>query len=429
MKKSLAIFFCFFFFAAIFNQAFAQTDALPNKREKKAKEKPAPLSSHVILFLVDGLRLEALKNSQLNLPALKSTFANGAHILNLESVYPSQTLPATASLLTGMFPADHHIVAERLFDEKKALTTFSPPENLLANGMDSIWYAARRDLLKISAFNVPFSNEVEFNPKQFDDALELIKTSHPNLLAIRFEEYANALQQKGVQSVEAKAALEKIDAAIQKVFTQVEKIGLANEMSYLIVSTHGFANVEQQFFPNTLLARKGFLKADEKGNITDWIAVANVAGGSAAIYLKDQQNAEAAKSIEAVFAEIYAQEASPIWKIVSKQDAIKMGADPRAAFFIEAAPGFIMSEKILKGKKLTEKISAGDSRAVAGYLPSRSEMRGFLLAAGKGIKSQKQIEYARIVDIAPTIARLLGLELKASRGHAISSMLNLPTPK
>jgi hypothetical protein len=50
-------------------------------------------------------------------------------------------------------------------------------------------------------------------------------------------------------------------------------------------------------------------------------------------------------------------------------------------------------------------------------------MRALFVIAGKGIKSGTQTPYARLVDIAPTVARLLGLEMKTARGRVISEVI------
>jgi predicted AlkP superfamily pyrophosphatase or phosphodiesterase len=398
---------------------FAQTD--PAKPEKKAKEKLPPLTSHVILISIDGLRIEDVSNTKFNLPTLKSLHEGGAFALNVESVYPSQSIPAHASIITGMLPADHGISANAPFDEKKVRTSLA--EKYRANDLkaDTIWQAAKRAGLKTAAINFPFTEKAETDFGSQILATELIEKNRPQLLMIKYDELADSLQRFGIGSIEAITAMERADAFVKMTIASVEKIGLTNETTFLIVSSHGYAKVEQEFRPNVILARKGFLTADASGNITSWIAAARTSGGATAIYLQDQQNEETAKSLEEIFTEIHRQEASPIWRVLSKKDAAKLGADPRAALFLEAAPGFIISEKAI-GKKFTEKLTSSIERATSGYLPSRSEMRGMLIAAGKGIKPGTRIEYARLVDVAPTIARLLGLELKASRGHAISGI-------
>jgi predicted AlkP superfamily pyrophosphatase or phosphodiesterase len=398
---------------------FAQTDSA--KREKKVKEKLPPLTSHVILISIDGMRIEDLTNSKLNLPTLKALHELGAFALNVESVYPSHSIPAHASIITGMLPADHGICANAPFDEKKARTSAENYHFASDLKADTLWQAAKRAGLKTAAIKFPLTEKAEIDFVSQTLATELIEKNRPQLLMINFDEVANSLQRFGMGSIEATTAMEKVDASLKTILDAVERTGLTNETTFLIVSSHGYARVEQEFRPNVILARKGFLTADVSGNITSWIAAARASGGAAAIYLQDQQNEETVKSLEEIFTEIQRQEASPIWRVLSKKDAAKLGADPRAALFLEAAPGFIISEHAV-GKKFTEKVASSAERATSGYLPTRSEMRGMLIAAGKGVKPKTRIEYARLVDIAPTIARLLGLELKASRGRAISGI-------
>jgi hypothetical protein len=50
-------------------------------------------------------------------------------------------------------------------------------------------------------------------------------------------------------------------------------------------------------------------------------------------------------------------------------------------------------------------------------------MRAALVAAGRGLKTGAKIEHARLIDLAPTVARLLGLELRAARGRVISEVI------
>lgn len=404
----------------------AQTN-LQNKREKKLPEKLLPLTTSVILVILDGLRNEDLRNPRLNIPVLKSLRDRGSSVLNVESVYPSQSLPAQTTILTGMLPADHGIISDGKFDEIKGITSSERFEAVSEIKTETIWQAAKRNGLKTGAINLPFGNPADLEVQSQDENIisDWIENKPPQLLIIRFEELATSIQLNGVGSAEANAALESIDISLKKISDAIERKGKTNETTFLIVSSHGYAKVEQEFKPNVLLAKKGFLSLDAKGNITNWIATTRSFGGAAAIYFKNSKDEEKAKDIENSFIEIYKQEASPIWRIISKKDAAKLGADPRAVFFIETAPGVLISEQTL-GKKVMEKLKPTSSRAISGYLPSRSEMRGVLITAGKGIKPKTQIEYARLSDIAPTIARLLGFELKASRGHVLSEILIQP---
>ena len=354
---------------------------------------PVAITSKIILISIDGLKTEDLNNPRLNIPNLKYLREKGILTLNVESVYPSLNLPAYASLISGMYPSDHGVVSDFIFDEEKGISSDNKYSDIKS---DKIWQAAKRAGIKTAAINFPFTKNEEIDFKSDSITDEAIKQAQ--LILIRLD-----------------SNLEASDLLIKKIL----ELTKADEATFIIVSPNGSAKADQEFHPNQILAKKGFLTFDSHSKIKDWIAVSHSSEGSAAIYLKDQNNEEAAKSIEGIFREIQLQDHSPVSRIVTKKEAAKLGADPRAAFFIEAAPGVIFSESG-SGKKTVEKIAP---RTVTGYLPSRSEMRGTLIVTGKGVKTKTNIEYARIVDIAPTIARLLGIELKSSRGHIISEIL------
>lgn len=403
--------------------SFAQQPA-NNLQTKRGKEKLSPLTSTVILISIDGLRNEDFNNPKLTIPTLRSLLHSGSFVQNVESSYPSRSLPAHATMLTGMFPADHGIVSDWKFDEKKG---GSSEEKFAASSeikIETIWQAAKRAGLKTTAINFPFTDatNTDFSSQDLGIASAWVEKNRPQLVMIRFDDLANSLQRFGWGSVETTAALEKIDSTVRKILDSVERSGRTNETTFFIVSSHGFAKIEHEFKPNVILAKKGFITLGAKGKIINWTATTYSSGGTAAVYLKDAKNEGAAKEVEKIFLEIHNQEASPIWRIVSKKEATKLGADPQAAFFLDAAPRFLISEETT-GKKLTEKLSPTAGQTTSGYLPSRSEMRGVIIAAGKGIKPKTQIEYARLTDIAPTIARLLGFEFKVSRGHLISELL------
>jgi predicted AlkP superfamily pyrophosphatase or phosphodiesterase len=53
-----------------------------------------------------------------------------------------------------------------------------------------------------------------------------------------------------------------------------------------------------------------------------------------------------------------------------------------------------------------------------GYLPTKPGLQTGFIAAGRGIKKGVVLDSIRLVDVAPTIAELLGLEMKDTDGRA-----------
>ena len=58
-----------------------------------------------------------------------------------------------------------------------------------------------------------------------------------------------------------------------------------------------------------------------------------------------------------------------------------------------------------------------------GYLPSHPKMFTSLVLSGKGIRRGARIGHARSIDVAPTIAALLGVELPDVDGSVLTQAL------
>jgi predicted AlkP superfamily pyrophosphatase or phosphodiesterase len=393
------------------------------------KPKFPKLTSHVMLITISGLCADHANDPdsfRLKLPNLQSLRANGSYAVGVESVYPSQRIPAHVSMVTGVLPADHGVTSDFPFDEQIGAQSASPFSSAKALKTDTLWEAAKRAELTTAAIGFPVTADanIQFNLPETDKdsdvskaetAIGLIEKHRPNLLAVNFTSLDAAQRRFGLLSKEANLALETIDGLIGKIVVAVETAKLKSETTFLIVSDRGASKVEQEFRPNAWLAKKGFLTTDGQGNVKTWRAVAQVFGGSAAIYLKNPQDEATAKALQTLLADLEKDSDNPLWRISVRPEIARLGAIPRAAFFLDAAPLFQMSARA--NGSTTGKAA---ERAGAGYLPSRAEMRGALFLSGKAIKARQRIEYARVIDIAPTIARLLGLEMKTARGRVLS---------
>lgn len=393
----------------------------------KSKPKPPKLTSHVVLISISGLRADCANNPdafRLKIPTIQALRARGSYAIGIEGVYPSQSKPAHTSIATGVLPADHGITSDYAFDEQTGKASAVPHFSSKEIKAETIWDVAKREGLITAAIGYPLTADavINFNlPEVPADAAalaDLIQKERPHLLLINFTSFDSAQRRYGLLSKEAITALELIDGSIKKTLAAIEQADLADETTFLIVSDYGISKVEQEFRPNALLSKKGFLTTDEQGNIKSWRASAQSFGGSAAIFIKNPQDEATAREVEKAFRDLEKESNNPLWRITPRRDATRLGADPRAAIYLDAAPRFVISPRA-NGSI----IGKTDERVAHGYLPSRAEMRATLIIAGKGIKANQRIEYARLIDIAPTLARLLGLEMKSARGRVLSEVI------
>lgn len=419
-------------------------------QEKTVPKSPAHhAASHVVLITISGLGADLFQQSQASLPLLHSKILTGAVCITVEAVYPSQTFSALATLATGLLPADHGI----MFSDGQTLNlerTPNAPTKILALKQQSIWEMLKQNQLTSALIGTPFSqhaSQVEQNKSQFTHSAERMSPASnstvleklieqdqliaqqaiaqwqknpPNLLWIHFSSVEESQHLYGTASQETQKVLERLESCLKRTIEEIETSGTTSA-TFLVVGDHGMIVANQQFNPNVLLAQKGWLSLNAAGEIGEWKAMAKPVGGAAAIYVKSPTDE---KAVEKLFREVYEKPDSPIWRIVNRQESSRLGADSKATFYLDAAPGYQMGETA-RGRLVTK----AKTKTASGYLPQRSEMRTILLAFGDRIKVGVKPEYIRLVDIPSTIAHLFGLTPKTYRGRVLTEIITQSTTR
>ena len=107
-----------------------------------------------------------------------------------------------------------------------------------------------------------------------------------------------------------------------------------------------------------------------------------------------------------------------LFRIVDRKELDKMGADSSAIMALAAIPGIVFSGSD-KGS-LTGKVSGGHH----GYDPNLPEMYTGFIAMGARIKKGGQIKELCVTDIAPLIAKLLGIDFKCPDGKLVEGIMS-----
>jgi hypothetical protein len=160
--------------------------------------------------------------------------------------------------------------------------------------------------------------------------------------------------------------------------------------------------------PNVFLVRNGLIGRDPRGStgLRSWLVLSRSNGRSAYVYARDAANAVAARTLLDEEATL-----TGAFEVVSAADLVEAGADPQAWFGLAAMPGFVIGNGLVKPA-----LRAADQRASAGTFPFRDPASSSvgLVAWGRGIRSGVRVPTLELVDVAPTIATLLGLRLDES---------------
>jgi len=414
----------------------------------------------VILVSIDGLMPDYYLRADdlgLKIPNLRRLVREGSYAEGALSVMPSVTFPAHTTMITGVNPARHGIENNLVFD----------PDGALGGGwhwfyedlkVSTIFDAARKYGIRTASvtwpvtagapidwnlpdmYPVPNLHEAknlrslvadqdlrDFLPsaeklvRMGDDirtqvALHFLEKK-PGFLAIHYLELDGAQHRDGPGSVPAKQALEKIDGYLGEVFSALQQAGRWESTSVLVVSDHGFVEVDKVVKPGVLMRAVGLLETDVEAEITAWQAAPWAAGGSLAIVTHPTASSDSRQKVLDLVNLLKSNPVYGVAKVYMGAELSRTGGFSRALAVLEARPGYFFSAEV-QG----ELVSPSETRGMHGYSPSLPGLEAAFLAKGPGIKQGHRVETVRLLDLAPTIARILGVEFAGAQGRVLEEL-------
>ncbi len=428
------------------------------------REKPS-----VLLVSVDALKPEFVLEQErlgVSLPNITRYFVEGGRIAGegMKSVFPPFTYPCPQSMITGTNPAVHGIVNNGIFDPTgehlgawhwfantrvKTLweaaresgycsATVAFPTSVGAKAdfaaPEFWWDGSSLDSKFIDAVAKPqgIISEMEREIGTYAGGLDLtdggdaqrgkaalwmlkkklapIVAEKPFFMSAYFASFDESAHQNGVYSKEAAASLQKIDAMLGELISEAERITDGN-LVVCVVADHGTLDNTHNISPNVLIKKAGLIETDEQGKVIAWKAFSQRAGGTAEIRLADPEDKEAAKALEAVMRDLEADPDSGILEVLNGEQAKARGGFPEAAYVLVSKKGYELRDDV-DGDYCRTRLT---QKAQHGYSEEFPEMRASCMLYGKGIGTGN-IENAHLIDVAPTLAAIMGAELPDAQG-------------
>lgn len=410
----------------------------------------------VVLLSIDGLKpdyvLEADRHD-LRIPNLRRLLAESTYATAVSGVLPTVTYPSHATLLTGVSPAKHGIRGNRPFDPFGTNLDgwFWYTADIHA---ETLWDATRAAGLSTASVDWPVSvgAPVTFRIAQYwragnSEDVKLIRAlSTPGLL----EEAERALgpypggDDYGLEADRRRARFtlwileEKKPRFVTAYFGGLdteehasgpyspgtfetlegldELVGRLRAAAgvFCLVSDHGFARTEREVHVNAALHDAGLLELDPAGALLDWQAYAWPHGGLAVVHLARRDD-RLRERVREVLSDLASSPASGVRRFFEREDDND--------FVVGLEPGY------RTGSELTGPIlRSGPVEGTHGYLPETTEMDSVFFLAGPGIPPGVDLGRIDIADIAPTLARLLGVSLDGALGRDLLETHAQPDP-
>ena len=384
-----------------------------------------------------------------------------------KSVFPTFTYPCHQSMITGTNPAVHGIVNNGIFDtvgehkgawhwfaNNKVKTLWEAakdggycsasvafPTSVAAKG-DYIapefwWDGSKLDSRLIDAVAKPqgLIEEMEKDIGTYAGGLDLSDegdaqrgkaamwmlrqklapqiAEKPFFMSAYFASFDESAHQNGVYSKQAAESLEKIDRMLGELIQEAERI-TGGDLVVCVVSDHGTLDNTHNISPNILLKKAGLIQTDENGNVISWRAFSQRAGGTAEIRLADPKDFEAAAILKDIVERLKADPESGIMEVMDSEGAKKRGGFPEAAYVLISDKGYEIRDDV-DGEYCRTRLT---QKAQHGYNEEFPEMRASFMLTGKGIVPGS-LEQVCLIDVAPTLADIMGVELPEAEGRNV----------
>lgn len=421
-------------------------------------------AKHLVVISYDAFSEDNWEKAS-GLPNLSKLIKNGVYSTELKSVYPTLTYVVHTTMVTGVYPDKHGICHNNPFqpfirEEEQEWFWFKKDVKVPAvydalkqhkmksagllwpvTGKASLDYnmpeirAIRNEnqALKILRNGTPFyciRLDKKFGHLRkgieqpyLDDfttacAVDTIKRKKPNLLLMHLIDLDDAKHNYGTDSPEIEQVLIRMDKRLGDIMKAAEEAGLKEDTVFLVVGDHGQINVRYKVRLNQLLKEKGLIY-EENGEMK-WRAYVQNAGGAAYLHLKENDH-EAEKLALNILKEAMSDESYGIERIYTRTELEHYPAAPFTGYMLEAKKGYCF-EDTPDGPVVTDLEEQSIKYATHGYLPDKPEYQCNMVISGDCIKDQYQLGEIQMVDIAPTIANILGIDFSQCDGRPLNEI-------
>lgn len=430
----------------------------------EAQPRSTGSANRVVVISLDGFGGWALDDPYLPVPTLRRLAAAGAVAKGMRPVDPTVTWANHTSMVTGVPPARHGVIfngllireagtpprvepwrdkselvhARTLYDaaRERGLTTAQVDWVAIQNAPTITWEFPERpdpkggvaqeavktgilsqaDLETFSTKNILWRDHVWTQA-----AAHILRQHRPNLLLFHLLNLDSTQHRYGPRTPAAMSAMAHLDSQVATIVTTLERSGLMASTTLFVVSDHGFKTVKRQIRPNVVFAKAGLITV-ETGKITGARVYSVPEGGTALVYVTVpdpsgsllKQAASALDGLEGIASVIEAPEFGkyglPQPTATGQMGSLLLTAKEGYAFtaatgdepVIDAPPGSLGSH---------------------GYLATDPDLQALFIASGRGVKRGVRLDSVSNLDLAPTIARLLNLQMPDVQGRVLNEIL------
>lgn len=370
--------------------------------------RPVDRTPPVLLVSIDGFRADYLDRGLT--PTLAGLAADGVHAAFLRPSFPTLTFPNHYTLVTGLRPDHHGVVANRMVDPGIATSPFETwrqepvTDPAWWRGGKPIWISAEEQGLRSAIMFWPGSEAAfagmrpsAWTPydKSMSGAARVDRVlgwldqpppQRPDLILLYLDSIDVTGHRYGPDSPELDAALVEVDQVLRRLVDGLRERGLDQRVNLVVVSDHGMASVTPE---RRLYIDDVFADADVDvvhfGALTGFLPHADKRAAVEAAVLRKHEHMQC-------------------WRKADLPARFHFGQHPRIPpLLCLADAGWVITSKARSERK--KPFSHGEH----GYDNENPDMRALFVAHGPAFARGRNVPGFDNVDVYPLLVHLLGI--------------------
>ncbi len=374
----------------------------------------------VILISLDGFRFDYLEKYEA--PNLKALARDGVQAKWMIPAFPTKTFPNHYTITTGLYPQNHGIVENSVFDQSFDATLTMSNRDEVRNGRwwfgEPIWVTAEKQGQRSAPFFWPGS-EAEIkgtrgtywkpydgelsNEARVDTVLswlDLPPGERPTFLSLYFSDVDSAGHEFSPDSIETRDAVRRVDNNLGRLVDGLQQRGIFAQVNLIIVSDHGMATQD----PNNAIILDELFDTTLAQKVL-WT------GEIVSIFPKDGKESSIYETLKTSL-----PQQAKVYRKAEMPARLHYSNSPRIA------PLLVLPDEgwVLTTRKRFQERSENRTRGLRGghgYDNELESMRAIFIAHGAAFKKRSLIEPFESIHIYNIMTRILGLTPAPNDGN------------
>ncbi|MDD2592248.1 MAG: alkaline phosphatase family protein [Erysipelotrichaceae bacterium] len=427
----------------------------------------------LFVFMMDALCASDIDFMK-TLPHFAELFKKGSYVKSIEPVCPALTYCCHTSIVTGKYVKNHGIVHNEILQrgaqsgalwhgmrkdvKSKTLLDYAREAGLTTCSLS--WpVSGGADYTYNMPMIVPYSYK-GWNPESYlenaatknlmdkyfwkygryikgnDRSLDLYTMAiapdliqdfgQPDVMLVKMCDLDSVRHTDGVYHENTKEQLRKHDEEFGILVETIKRYGDYENTNFMLIGDHGQTDIHDVLKINKLFVDNGFITLDKDGNIESYIAYGHSTGLACFIEVSDPSDEALLAEVKAYLETLIDDPVISLAFVYDAQEACeKIGLAGPFDFVIESNKNIAFKED-LDGISIWGSKEPGNHKTGAATHGSCIKDRvesTTLVASGPAFKQGVVIEVADMVDEAPTMAAVMGIEMNDIDGRVLKEIL------